>query len=114
MKNAVLNIVVVFFVYACIVLSCSEVTKEKQPPVATGPTNLNSFVTKLPEAPGYATFQRNCLSCHSARYVQMQPAFSEKTWMAIVTKMQKNFGAQVSDSSVKDIVQYLVAIKGKG
>jgi len=34
--------------------------------------------------------------------------------MAIVTKMQKSFGAPVADSSVKEIVQYLVSIKGKG
>jgi len=44
----------------------------------------------------------------------MQPDLPEKTWMAIVTKMQKSFGAPVPDSSVKEIVEYLVSIKGKG
>jgi uncharacterized protein (DUF697 family) len=38
---------------------------------------------------------------------------SEKQWTAIVTKMQKTFGAPVPDSSIKEIVQYLVTIKGK-
>ncbi|HYK44233.1 MAG TPA: cytochrome c [Parafilimonas sp.] len=76
-------------------------------------TDLNAIITELPNAPGYDVFKTNCTSCHSARYVQMQPAFPEKTWTAIVTKMQKNFGAPVSDSSAKEIVKYLVAIKGK-
>lgn len=113
MKNAGLKIVVLFSLYACTILSCGEAANKNHPPVAPGPANLNSIVTKLPEAPGYASFQRNCISCHSARYVQMQPDFSEKAWMAIVTKMQKSYGAPVPDSSVKEIVQYLVAIKGK-
>ena len=76
-------------------------------------TNLNSIITVLPDKPGYASFKQNCMSCHSARYIQMQPDLSEKTWTAIVTKMQKSYGAPVADSSVKEIVQYLVSIKGK-
>lgn len=76
-------------------------------------TDLNAIVTELPNAPGYETFRANCISCHSARYVQMQPNLSEKTWTTIVTKMQKSFGAPFSDSSAQEIVKYLVAIKGK-
>jgi len=76
-------------------------------------TDLNAIITELPNAPGYDVFKTNCTSCHSARYVQMQPEFPEKTWTAIVTKMQKSFGAPVTDSSAKEIVKYLVAIKGK-
>lgn len=76
-------------------------------------TNLNAFVTELPDKPGYASFKRNCMSCHSARYIQMQPNLPEKSWAAIVTKMQKSFGAPLADSSAAEIVQYLVSIKGK-
>ncbi len=76
-------------------------------------TNLNAIITELPDKPGYASFKRNCMSCHSARYIQMQPNLPEKTWAAIVTKMQKNFGAPVADSSAQEIVQFLVSIKGK-
>lgn len=76
-------------------------------------TNLNAIITELPEKPGYASFKRNCMSCHSARYIQMQPNLPEKTWTAIVTKMQKSFGAPLADSSTQEIVQYLVSIKGK-
>lgn len=76
-------------------------------------TNLNTFITQLPDKPGYASFKRHCMSCHSARYIQMQPNLPEKTWAAIVTKMQKSFGAPVADSAAAEIVQYLVSIKGK-
>lgn len=95
------------------IISCSEANKKTENVVAAVPQNLNSILTTLPEAPGYKTFQNNCLICHSARYIQMQPDLSEKTWTGLVTKMQKSFGAPVPDSSINDIVQYLVAIKGK-
>ncbi len=113
MKKARLTIIVLFSLCGCYFLSCNGVNNKKETGIAPAPADLNSMVTKLPEAPGYTSFQRNCVSCHSARYVQMQPQLSEKSWMTIVTKMQKSFGAPVPDSSIKEIVQYLVAIKGK-
>ncbi len=113
MKNTRLNFVVLFSLCAYCFLSCSGVTNKKERAIAPAPAGLYSITTNLPEAPGYKTFQNNCMSCHSARYVQMQPDLSEKTWLALVTKMQKSFGAPVPDSSVKEIVQYLVAVRGK-
>lgn len=113
MKNFSRKITILFFVCACYILSCKEANKKSEISVASATAGLYSVITKLPEAPGYKTFQNNCMSCHSARYVQMQPDLSEKTWLALVTKMQKSFGAPVPDSSVKEIVQYLVAIRGK-
>ena len=99
----------------CIVLinSCKEANDRNVPIAAAVPVNLNAIETTLPDAPGYTTFKMNCLSCHSARYIKMQPHLPEKTWTAIVTKMQKGFGAPFSDSSAREIVRYLVAIKGK-
>lgn len=113
MRNAGLKFVVLFSLYVCTILACGEAESPPHPTIASEAADLNNVVTKLPEAPGYAAFERNCQSCHSARYVQMQPNFPEKTWLALVTKMQKTFGAPVPDSSIKEIVQYLVAIKGK-
>ncbi|MEP6844418.1 MAG: cytochrome c [Panacibacter sp.] len=101
-----------FFLIAGPIASCNETAKNPSMVVTNEPTNLNAIQTELPSAPGYETFKTNCLSCHSARYIQMQPDFPEKTWATIVGKMQKNFGAPIADSSVKEIVQYLVAIKG--
>ncbi len=113
MKSTTLKIIIVFSVCAWFFISCNEANNKSETAIAPSPTDLNNVVTKLPEAPGYATFQSNCISCHSARFIQMQPNLSEKTWLAIVTKMQKSFGAPVPDSSNHTIVQYLVAIKGK-
>jgi len=62
---------------------------------------------------GEEEFKTHCITCHSLRYIQMQPAFPRKTWEKIVDKMVKNFGAQIPDSSAKAIADYLVIIKGK-
>ena len=103
------------FVAACIfyIVACSDASNKPVTIITNEPTNLNAIQTELPAAPGYETFKMNCISCHSARYIQMQPDLPEKTWTAIVGKMQKSFGAPIADSSAKQIVQYLVAIKGK-
>ena len=106
-KNGIV-IIGVMFITACNSGQSAEIVND------TGVTNLNAIITELPDKRGYASFKRNCMSCHSARYIQMQPELPEKTWTAIVTKMQKSFGAPVADSSVQEIVQYLVSIKGKG
>lgn len=100
-------IIAMMFIAAC------NQKQHAQPVADTGITNLNAIISELPDKPGYTTFKQNCMSCHSASYIQMQPAFPEKTWTAIVNKMQKNYGAPVPDSSVQEIVQYLVSIKGK-
>ncbi|WP_090659929.1 hypothetical protein [Parafilimonas terrae] len=106
--KALLAVIVIVIVAAC------NNSQPLQPVADTGVTNLNAIISELPDKPGYTTFKQNCMSCHSARYIQMQPDFPEKTWTTIVTKMQKNYGAPVPDSSVHEIVQYLVSIKGKG
>jgi mono/diheme cytochrome c family protein len=62
---------------------------------------------------GEELFNSNCITCHSLRYIDMQPQFSRKTWQKIVDKMVKNFGAPISDSSANEIVDYLVLVKGK-
>ncbi len=113
MKKTLLAIFI-FSLSAGIISSCNEAEKKDDSPVVSAPTDLNSVVTNLPEAPGYKDFQGNCVSCHSARFVEMQPNLSEKTWSAIVNKMKNSFGAPLPDSSIAPIVQYLVAIKGKG
>jgi hypothetical protein len=62
---------------------------------------------------GEEEFKMYCITCHSLRYIEMQPPFPRKTWEKIVDKMVKNFGAPIPDSSAKVIVDYLVAVKGK-
>lgn len=115
MKNIAIKASVLFFLCACFVASCSEPDRKTEVPVTTASIapDLKEVTLNLPIVDGYQTFMANCGICHSPRYIQDQPKLPAKTWEAIVTKMQKTFGAPVSDSSAKIIVQYLVAIKGK-
>jgi hypothetical protein len=103
---------ILMIIYVALVISCNN-NRNPYAVADKGATDLNAVVTELPDKPGYATFKRECMSCHSARYIQMQPALAEKTWTAIVTKMQKSYGAPVADSSAREIIQYLMLIKGK-
>lgn len=104
-------LVVVFFLPFGFV-SCFKSGADTNKVPATAP-DLSAVKTKLPEAQGYETYLQNCRICHSESYVQNQPDFSETQWASIVSKMQKTYGAPVSDSAAKVIVQYLAAIKGK-
>ncbi|CAN5212387.1 hypothetical protein BH11BAC5_BH11BAC5_14050 [soil metagenome] len=113
MMHVRLNHQLLFCLCVCFVMSCNETNSKKQYTGTSAVVDLGSVLTNLPDGPGYAAYQNNCVSCHSARYVQMQPNLPEKTWTALVTKMQKAFGAPVPDSSIKEIVQYLVTIRGK-
>jgi sulfite dehydrogenase len=50
-----------------------------------------------------------CLICHSSDYVTTQPpTLSRAAWTATVTKMQKAFGAPISDAQVEPLVDYFV------
>jgi len=102
-----------FFLYALLLVSCGKADTSTAHPLASTAPGLKEVTTQLPEAAGYQTYMSNCTICHSASYVQNQPALPQKTWTAIVTKMQKTFGAPVSDSAAQVIIQYLTTIKGK-
>jgi hypothetical protein len=90
-------------------LLCSCTHEEKIHPSVKASENGS---TLLREINGDELLTRNCITCHSKKYIDMQPSFTRKTWEKIVSKMIKNFGAPVSDSSAKLIVDYLVQTKG--
>ena len=113
MQGTNISMSFLFFLCALLLISCSEAGSNREHPVAATVPNLKEVTTTLPQAPGYQTYISNCTICHSASYVQNQPELPQKTWAAIVTKMQKTFGAPVSDSSAQVIIQYLTTIKGK-
>lgn len=114
MKKKLLKPYLLFFLCSYFIISCSDADNKKESvSVKTSVTNLKDYDADLPEAPGSKVYYANCVICHSASYVQNQPALTEKAWLGIVTKMQKTFGAPVADSSIEPIVKYLVAIKGK-
>ena len=73
---------------------------------------LPHFVPQFAPGPGREQFLTACVSCHSPRYVSMQPRFPRKVWDAEVHKMIKVFGAPVSEQQAGPIVEYLMSIKG--
>ena len=63
--------------------------------------------------PGYQLALRNCMTCHSAHYVQSQPSSSPRAyWEAAVKKMKLPFGAQFADEDIAPIADYLVKTYG--
>jgi mono/diheme cytochrome c family protein len=66
----------------------------------------------LPDGPGLAAMQSNCISCHTAGMILTQPAMPKAFWEAEVTKMRNVYKAPISDKDVPDIVAYLTAVKG--
>ena len=63
--------------------------------------------------PGYQLVQRNCLGCHSAHYVQMQPPSLARTyWENTFKRMKKPFGAQFPDEDIAAMADYLVKTYG--
>jgi len=75
---------------------------------------LPHFEPNMPIAPGHDEFMRACVSCHSARYVTMQPPFSRRQWQATVRKMIDAYGAPADEFQVAKIIEYLCAIDGDG
>ena len=48
-----------------------------------------------------------CNTCHSTRYITMQPPLSADTWTAEVNKMVKTYGASIPDDATQKIIHYL-------
>lgn len=63
--------------------------------------------------PGYAKAQANCVSCHSAEYMQYQPPTAPRAyWEAMVKRMKTVFDAPIDDADAPLIVDYLVKTYG--
>src|SRR3954447_23025560 len=62
----------------------------------------------LKPGPGLETAQSNCVACHSADYIAMQPPKRGKAfWDGEVTKMIKTYGAPIGEADAKVIADYL-------
>ena len=63
--------------------------------------------------PGYAKAQANCVACHSAEYMQYQPATASRAyWEAMAKRMKLVFKAPIADEDIPAIVDYLVKTYG--
>jgi cytochrome c5 len=65
--------------------------------------------TALPPGPGSEVTETRCRLCHSLDYIWTQPRGGRAQWQGVVTKMQKVFGAPISDREAAAIVDYLTA-----
>jgi hypothetical protein len=70
---------------------------------------LDNAYADLKPGPGVEVTQRTCRSCHSTDYIVMQPRGGAKQWDAVVTKMIKVFGANITAEDAKAITEYLAA-----
>jgi hypothetical protein len=64
---------------------------------------------ELTQGDGLQDVQVYCNTCHSARYITMQPPLSAATWEAEVNKMNKTFGAGIPGDNTQKIILYLQA-----
>jgi len=88
------------------------IEQQAAPPVfsSDGAYEVSSYpVPALEIAPGdgRAEIQIYCNTCHSLRYVTMQPPLPAATWEAEVNKMNKVFGAGIPDATARKIISYL-------
>jgi hypothetical protein len=58
---------------------------------------------------GLQDVQIYCNTCHSPRYIIMQPPLPAATWEAEVNKMNKTFGAGIPEDNAQKIILYLQA-----
>jgi hypothetical protein len=68
-----------------------------------------SFAPDLAEGEGKLEVRSFCATCHSTRYITMQPPLPGAAWEAEVTKMMKTYGAPIPEAAAKKITAYLQA-----
>ena len=66
-----------------------------------------AFEVDLADGPGRAEVQIYCNTCHTTRYILMQPPLPAATWDAEVQKMIKVLGAPISEADAQKITRYL-------
>lgn len=80
----------------------------------SGSTFAGEEKVKLKEGPGLDKVRANCVACHSLDYIPLNsPFLDEKGWDAVVTKMNKAFGAPIKPEDQKEIAAYLAKYYGK-
>lgn len=68
-----------------------------------------AFAVELAPGEGLQEVRVYCNTCHTPRYITMQPPLPGATWEAEVNKMIKSFGAPIPDDSRQKILAYLQA-----
>jgi hypothetical protein len=71
--------------------------------VGTYPIYPNLFLS----GEGVTEVTAYCNTCHSPRYIMMQPPLPAAVWTAEVNKMVNTYGASIPDDAKQKIIQYL-------
>jgi len=76
------------------------------------PVHVDLPVSETPFPPGtgseIATSQ--CLICHSAGMILLQPPLTQEQWLAEINKMRSTFGAPIPASQIDALARYLYSI----
>lgn len=62
---------------------------------------------KLEPGEGRELVEAYCNTCHSIRYITMQPPLPSATWTAEVNKMIQTFGMPIPEDATPKIIKYL-------
>jgi hypothetical protein len=62
---------------------------------------------ELAQGDGRQDVQIYCNTCHSPRYITMQPPLPAATWEDEVNKMNKAYGAAIPEDTTRKIIAYL-------
>jgi hypothetical protein len=112
------------FAAAAVGLTVSVVVHSQQPassaskPTAKASSSQVQSITlpKVPSeiqpGPNVEIYSRDCLVCHTARYVSIQPRFPKTVWQSEVKKMIDAYGTVIPEADQSLIVEYLVTVKG--
>jgi mono/diheme cytochrome c family protein len=65
------------------------------------------YEPELAAGDGKQEVETYCNTCHSPRYITMQPPLPVGAWADEVNKMVKTFGASVPGDDVQKIIEYL-------
>ena len=103
MKTGKLVLLSFIMAYVCTVLSTAAPVRFEMP----------KETAAFKPGPGADLAKNQCLLCHSAEYVTIQPRLPRAFWEANVAKMRDKYGALVPKDQVPALVDYLVTNYGK-
>lgn len=80
---------------------------------ATVSVDLPVSQTPFPPGPGADIATSQCLICHSADMVLLQPPLTQEQWVAEINKMRSAFGAPIAENQIEAVAEYLYGMGGR-
>jgi hypothetical protein len=66
----------------------------------------------FPAGDGADVANAQCLICHSAGMVLLQPPLTQKEWISEINKMRNSYGAPLPANQIETLAKYLFRING--